>query len=127
MLYGCACLANHFQSRPYFALADTRQASESNRRNIEAIIVIDRHWSCLAYQTPEEVQLGGVELVWADLSVGGAYSPPPNAKRMKTLPSLVFFLLLAACALSPSRGVPATLVLLHDAVNTVSKIIIWNS
>ena len=76
---------------------------------------------------PGRGAVGGVELVWADLSVGGAYSPPPNTKRMKTLPSLVFFLLLAACALSPSRGVPATLVLLHDAVNTVSKIIIWNS
>ena len=36
---------------------------------------------------------------------------------------LVFFLLLSTCALSPSRGVPATLVLLHDAVNTVGKII----
>ena len=39
---------------------------------------------------------------------------------MKTL---VFFLLLSACALSPSRGAPATLVLLHDAVNTVSKMV----
>ena len=60
----------------------------------------------------------------------GLIVPPPNAKRMKTLPSLVFFLLLSACALSPSRGVPATLVLLHDAVNTVGKIIdlaIWRA
>ena len=121
VLYGCACLANHFQSRPYFALADTRQASESNRRNIEAIIVIDR-------PDPGRGAVGGgwssyrLIFLWVGLIV-----PPPNAKRMKTLPSLVFFLLLAACALSPSRGVPATLVLLHDAVNTVSKIIIWNS
>ena len=51
----------------------------------------------------------------------GLIVPPPNAKRMKTL---VFFLLLSACALSPSHGVPATLVLLHDAVNTVGKIIV---
>ena len=58
------------------------------------------------------------------LWVGLIVPPSSYAKRMTML---VFFLLLSACALSPSRGVPATLVLLHDAVNTVGKIIVQRS
>ena len=60
--------------------------------------------------------------LWVELIV-----PPSYAGYAKRMTMLVLFLLLAACALSPSRGVPATLVLLHDAVNTVGKIFVQRS
>ena len=62
---------------------------------------------------------GAQPIIFLWVWVGLVVRPLTNDKRKM----LVFFLLLSACAFAPSRGAPAKLVLLHDAVNTVSKIL----
>ena len=88
------CSAASFKSTRVRFFAWQRQASESNRRNIEAIIASTLHWSYLANQSPEshpEVQV-----------VGGAYSSAPKCEEDED--AGVFSASLRVCTFSLSWG-----------------------